>query len=336
MRVVTVGFFAVLAVLATSCGESDDSRDAGTLTVYSGRSEELVAPLIDRFEDQTGIEVAVRYAGSTELAATLLEEGASSPADVFFAQDPASLGTVAIADRFTTLPDETISGVPDRFVDSERRWIGVSGRARVVVFDTGRLSPTELPATEAGFTEAAWAGRVAIAPTNGSFLSFVAARILLEGETATLAWLSAMAANQSPTYAGNSAIVAAVNDGQVPTGLVNHYYLFRLEAEEPDAVLENYFFPEATAGSLVMPAGVGILDTAPNPAAAAAFVDFLLSVDAQEYFATETYEYPLVTGVPAHAGLPPIASIPTPDIDLSLLATKLDTATDLVAEAGLL
>lgn len=333
---ITSGFLAVLALLATSCSDSADSGVANALTVYSGRSEELVAPLIDRFEEQTGIDVEVRYAGSTELAATLLEEGSRSPADVFFAQDPASLGTVALADRFATLPDETIAAVPDRFVDSEGRWVGVSGRARVVVYDTGLVSSSELPATEAGFTEAAWAGRTAIAPTNGSFLSFVAAKILLEGEAATSAWLSAMADNRSPTYAGNSAIVAAVNDGQVPAGLVNHYYLFRLEAGEPDAVAENYFFPEATAGSLVMPAGAGILETAPHPAAATVFVEYLLSASAQEYFAAETYEYPLVTGVPAHAGLPPIESIPTPDIDLSLLATQLDTATDLVAEAGLL
>ena len=333
---ITLGLLVVFALVTSSCAGSANAGPDNVLTVYSGRSEALVAPLIDQFEDQTDIEVEVRYAGSTELAATLLEEGADSPADVFFAQDPASLGSVALADRFATLPAETTAAVPERFADSEGRWVGVSGRARVVVYDASLVSPAELPPTEAGFTDAAWAGRTAIAPTNGSFLSFVAAKILLDGEAATLDWLSAMAANQSPTYAGNSAIIAAVDDGQVPTGLVNHYYRFRLAEEEPDTVATNYFFPDAAAGSLVMPAGVGILGTAPHPAAAATFVDYLLSEGAQEYFATETYEYPLVAGVPAHAGLPPINTIPTPDIDLSLLATELDTATDLVAQAGLL
>lgn len=332
MRQVPV-FIVALALLGSACS---DSGSGDTVTVYSGRSEELIAPLIERFEKQTGIDVAVRYAGSTELAATILEEGGGGPADVFFAQDPASLGTVALAGRFSELPEEILAAVPARFTDAAGRWVGVSGRARVVAYDTTVVSVDELPATEDGFTASDWRGRTALAPTNGSFLAFVAAKILLEGEAATLAWLTSMADNNAPTYAGNSAIVAAIDDGQVETGLVNHYYRYRLAAEEPDTVVENYFFPEATAGSLVMPAGAGILAGAPHRDAATTFVEYLLSPEAQEYFAAETYEYPLVPGVPVASGLPPLESIPTPAVDLSLLATELDTATDLVAEAGLL
>jgi iron(III) transport system substrate-binding protein len=322
----------VIALLASACS----TADADGLTVYSGRSEELVQPIIDRFIDETGIDVTVRYADSADLAATILEEGDGSPADVFFAQDPASLGTVALAGLFATLPDEVLGAVPERFSDSGGAWVGVSGRARVVVHDPTVVPAAELPETEDGLTDPSWAGRVGIAPTNGSFLAFVAAKILLDGEDATATWLAAMAENGSPTYPSNSTIVTAVIDGQVPTGLVNHYYLLRALAEDPGITASNHFFTTPTAGSIVMPAGVGIMASSESADAALTFVRYLLETPAQRYFSEETFEYPLVPGIDADPRLPAIDSLPTPDLDLSLLATTLDRATDLVAEAGLL
>lgn len=320
-----------LAATACSSGGSDD-----TLTVYSGRSEELIAPLIERFEEESGIDVAVRYGGSAEIAATLLEEGGNSPADVVFTQDPASIGTVALADMLVPLPDEILASVPARFSDADGRWVGVSGRARTVVYDTTLLDPAALPDTEDGFVEPEWKGRVGIAPSNGSFQAFVAAKILIDGEEDTLAWLEGMAANRAPIYPKNSPIVAAVADGQLDSGMVNHYYLLRRFVEEPDAAAANYVFRKASAGSLVMPAGAGILATSSKAEAAETFIEFLLSEEAQRFFAEETFEYPLLPGVPADERLPPIVVIPTPDIDLSDLARMLDLATDLIAEAGLL
>lgn len=337
MRVSFFVMILTLAIIAGACSDADSAGlEDGTLTVYSGRSEELVAPLIEQFEEETGVNVGVRYAGSSELAAAILEEGTNSPADVFFAQDPASLGTIALAGLFTELSDDIVGMVPERFSDSGSRWVGTSGRARVAVYDESIVDPAELPDDENGFANPEWRGRVAIAPTNGSFLSFVSAKILLEGEEATLAWLEGMAANQAPTYPKNSAIVAAVDEGQVETGLVNHYYRYRRAAEEGSTVAVNFFFPSSTAASLVMPAGAGILGSAENPEAAKAFIEFLLTREAQEYFAAETFEYPLVPEVEPFPGLPSIESITTPDIDLSLLATVLDRATDLVSQAGLL
>lgn len=306
------------------------------MTVYSGRSEELVQPLIDQFEEASGIDVTVRYADSADLAATILEEGTSSPADLFFAQDPASLGSVALAGLFAPLSDDILSSVPPRFSDTGGMWVGISGRARVVVYDSTRIDPASLPPTEDGLSDPEWAGRVGIAPTNGSFLAFVAAKILLDGEAATLAWLERMAANRAPTFPKNSAIVTAVDGGQVESGLVNHYYLLRALAEDPDAVGRNHFFTSPTAGSLVMPAGAGIMASSSNPEEAAEFIAFLLDQQSQTYFADETFEYPLVPGIPANTQLPPIDSIPAPLLDLSELATTLDLATDLVARAGLL
>lgn len=327
-----VALALAMGIIAGACSSSDDR----TLTVYSGRSEELVQPLIDRFEEVSGIDVTVRYAGSAELAATILEEGASSPADVFFAQDPASLGSVALGGLFDPLPGDLLGTVPERFTDPDGLWVGVSARARVVAYDGDTVDEATLPETEDGFTDPAWSGRVALAPTNGSFLAFVAAKILIDGEQATQTWLDGMAANQPPTFPNNSSIVTAIDDGQVETGLVNHYYLLRARAEDPDVPGQNHFFSVPTAGSLVMPAGAGMLASSPRTEEATQFIDFLLSEEAQEYFATETFEYPLAGGVEPNSELPPLDSIPTPDIDLSQLATTLDLATDLVARAGLL
>lgn len=326
------GLIALIVALAVSAC----STDSDTLTVYSGRSEELIGPLIQQFEEESGIDVAVRYGGSTEIAATLLEEGDRSPADVVFTQDPASIGAVALEGMLDRLPDDLLSRVPERFSDTDGLWVGVSGRVRTIVYDTTLLTPADLPATEDGLIGSEWQGLVGIAPANGSFLAFVAAKILLDGEVATLAWLEGMAANGSPAYSNNSSIVSAVADGQLDSGLVNHYYLLRRLKEQPQTSAANYFFPEPTAGSLVMPAGVGILRTTDNREAAETFVAFLLSERSQQYFASETFEYPLLPGVPANNGLPPIGDVPTPEVDLSELATVLDLATDLVTRAGLL
>ncbi len=325
----------ILSALAASCGGTDTAA-SGSITVYSGRSEELVAPLIDQFEQTSGVSVEVRYAESAELAATIIEEGANSPADVFFAQDPASLGAVALGGYFRELDGTLLDKVDPEFSDDAGRWVGISGRARVVVYDSGKIDPAMLPATEDGFIDSAWAGRLAVAPTNGSFLAFVAAKILIDGEAATLEWLEGIKANNAPTYPSNSVIVAAVDDGEVDAGLVNHYYLFRRQNEVGETLAANHFMTGGGAGSLVMPAGTGILESSDNPDAAETFIEFLLGEEAQRFFADQTFEYPLASGVAANDALPPLADLAPPQIRLSDLAGTLDRATDLVAAAGLL
>ena len=327
---------ALIGVLLLAVGACTADSDTTTLTIYSGRSKELVEPLFDQFTTQTGIKLEVRYAGSTDLAATLREEGSNSPADIFFAQDPASLGAVALAGLFATLGDDTLALVAPEFSDREGRWVGTSGRARTVVFDATRLSVADLPSDIAGFTDPSWSGRIAIAPSNGSFLAFVAAMIVMEGEDATMTWLKGLAANDPGKYPKNSPIVAAVNGGEIEAGLVNHYYLLRLQAEEGETAAANHFLADGGPGSLVMPAGAGVLAGSDDPEAAEEFIAFLLSDEAQNYFASETFEYPLVPGIPPAAGLPTLDSLGAPVLDLSALAEALDLATDLVARAGLL
>ena len=308
----------------------------GTLTIYAGRSEELVGPLIDEFETATGIDVEVNYAGTTDLAATLLEEGAASPADVFFAQDAGALGAVGAAGQLAALPADTLSLVDERFVSDDGQWVGVSGRARVLVYDTRTIDPAELPASVDDLTDPAWKGRIGWAPTNASLQSFVTAYRVLKGDEAAKAWLEGIQANEPKVYDGNDAVLAAVAAGEIEVGLVNHYYLMRQLAEQGEAFpVRNHFFAAGDPGSLVNVAGAGILATAPNPAAAQAFIDFLLTPESQAYFATETHEYPLIAGVDPNPALPALTDIQSPDIDLSDLA-DLEGTLQLMQEAGVL
>jgi len=320
-----------LLLVVTACGDDDTT----TLTIYSGRKQEIVEPLFDLFEEQTGVDLQVRYADSIDLASTLREEGGNSPADVFFAVDPASLGAVAEADLLRPLPGSILDLVGSSFSDRNRRWVGTSGRSRSVVYDSSLVDPSDLPADLHGFTDPSWRGRLGVAPTNGSFVASVAAMILIEGEDATAEWLNGIAANDPASYPKNSVIVAAVEDGEVEAGLVNHYYLLRLQAEKGETVAANHFL-SGGAGALVMPAGAGILATSDNPEVAEQFVAFLLSAEAQQFFVSQTFEFPMIEGIAPDAALPSLDTLASPEIDLSDLASVLDLATDLIAEAGLL
>jgi len=308
----------------------------GALVVYSGRSESLVGPLVERFRDASGIDVQVRWGDTGELAATLLEEGASSPADVFFAQDPGGLG--AVQDLLAPLSDDLLAVVEPGFRDRAGRWIGVSGRARVVVYNTDRVTEADLPADVRGFTDPAWFGRIGWAPTNSSFQTMVTAMRAAWGEEETLAWLRGMVANEPAVFDGNAPIVAAVGTGEVDAGLVNHYYLYRFLAEEGDDFpARNHFVDNGGPDALVMVAGAGQLASARHPEEAERFLRFLVSEEAQAYFVDETREYPVRVGlnVALSPGLPPLQTLAAPDIDLADLADLKGTAA-LLRQAGVL
>jgi iron(III) transport system substrate-binding protein len=314
----TLLWAAALALLVLP-GACSDGGDTGPLTIYSGREEELVGPLIERFEESSGLEVDVRYGETAELANQIIEEGDNSPADVFWAQDAGALGAVAKEALFAKLPKSSLDAVPDAFRSADGHWVGTSGRARVLVYNTEEISGSELPDSVLDLDDASWKGRVGWSPTNGSFQAFVTALRKVEGEDAAKEWLEGMAANDTKSYDGNSAIVQAVASGEIEAGLVNHYYVLEMGSED-EAVKEsaaNHFFADGDVGSLVNAAGVGILEGAANAEDAQAFVDFLLSRDANEYFDEEVYEYPLAADLPTPEGLPELASLEQPDVDLS-------------------
>lgn len=331
---ITVLFILAGLVLA-GCSSSENASQGDALVVYSGRSESLVGPLLEQFEAETGIPVEVRYGDTAELAATLLEEGQNSPADIFFAQDPGGLGAVAEAGLFTELPEELLSRVEARFADPEGLWVGVSGRARVIVYNTETLSTADLPADLWGFTEPQWQGRIGLAPTNASFQTMVTALRQVWGAEQTRAWLDGIMANDPVLYESNTPTVAAVGAGEVEVGFVNHYYLYRFLAEQGESFpARNYFLPSGGPGSLVMVAGVGRLASSENEDALA-LVDYLLSEPAQEYFASQTYEYPLIAAVEPSVELLPLADLNTVPIDLATLS-DLQGTVQLLRAAGLL
>jgi iron(III) transport system substrate-binding protein len=308
----------------------------GSITVYSGRSEELVAPLIEQFETATGINVEVRYGDTAELAVLLTEESTHTPADVYFAQDAGALGAVAQADMLAPLPAEILARVPEALRSPDGEWVGVSGRARVVAYDSRELAEADLPQSIDELTDPAWRGRIGWAPTNGSFQAFVTVFRLMRGEDAARAWLEGIVANEPVTYEGNTPIVQAIADGEIDVGLVNHYYALRQRAEQGSTFPTlNHYLGADDPGALVNVAGAGVLAASDNAAAAQRFVDYLLGADAQAYFAEETFEYPLVEGVAPPAGAPPLAELATPDIDLSDLS-DLQGTLELLTEVGAL
>jgi iron(III) transport system substrate-binding protein len=323
---------------ATPVGAPPTSVDSGRLLIYSGRSEALVAPIIEQFSNETGIRVEVRYGSTSEMAATILEEGRHSPADVFYAQDPGALGALEVAGVLAPLPQQTLAQVQPRFKAAGGQWVGISGRARVVVYNTDRLSPADLPPDLWGYTEPEWNGRVGWAPTNGSFQAMVTGMRAVWGEEQTREWLRAMQANNPIAYDRNTAIVTAVAAGEVDVGFTNHYYLYRyLEQEGEGFPARNYFLPEGGPGSLVLVSGAAILETAANRANAERFIDFLLSLPAQEYFVSATYEYPVIDGVEAAAVLPPFAELEAAAIDIDLNALDdLPGTAAMLSELGIL
>ena len=317
---------SIASLLLSGCAPQEDS-----LLVYSGRSEALIAPLVDEFERETGIDVEVRFAGSAELAAQLLEEGENSPADVFLAQDAGALGAAAKAGLLNTLPDEIYSLVPAGYSAADRSWVGVSGRARVLVYDPSEV--TKLPESIFDLENSSWQGRIGIAPTNASFQAFVTAMRVLHGDERTLKWLEAMKAN-AVIYEKNGAILEAVESGQLAAGLINHYYWYAKAKDVGEGEMNSRLaqFEASDAGNLVNVAGVGVLNSTD---AALDFVRFLLSETGQQYFAEETREYPLVGEVSPADELTPLNEIQAPAIDLSDLDTLAETL-ELIRAAGLI
>ncbi len=315
---------------------SSTTAPVDELIVYSGRNENFVAPVVEAFTEATGIEVRVRYGdGTSDLAATILNEGETTDADVFWAQDPAWIGAIGDAGLLSVLPDDILDLVDPAYRDADGQWVGVTARSRVLVYNPELVSDDELPERVDELTGPEWAGRIGIAPTNGSFVAFVSAMELVKGPQATLAWLEGIAANDPQTFSGNGAIVSAVIAGDLDAGLVNHYYLLQAIAEQGEVSARNHFLAPGDVGSLVMATGVGVLDGSDNKGAALDFIRYLLAAEAQEHFAVNLYEYGLIDGAPTPEGQLPLAELAGPDIDLSDLAPHLETSVDLIAQAGL-
>lgn len=310
---------------------------AQSLTVYSGRSKALVEPLIQKFEQEHGVRMNVRYGSSTQLAVALLEEGRRTPADIFWAQDAGALGAVHRGDMFQQLPRNLLSTLPEELYNSGETWVATSGRARVLAYSSTRVDTAALPESVLDLTDTMWRNRVGWAPSNGSFQSFLTSLRVLEGDDTTLQWLNQMKDNGAQSYINNSSLLQAIAAGEIDLALTNHYYLYRFRENNPDFPVDQTYFAGDDPGNLVNVAGIGILETAENRENAIRFIRFLLEQENQQWVTNEVYEYPVIHDLDSVHGNTTFEDIQelSPDVELDDLS-DLDQTLSLLRRAGLL
>ena len=360
-RYLTLCLVPMLALFA-SCGSDDDSSDTGSgdgttstaagsnggggdgdlagqsVYLYSGRDEELVQPIIDAFEAETGATVQVRYGNSSEMAAQILEEGSATPAEVFYSQEVGAVGALAKADLLSPLPDETVDSVQERFrPDTENLWVGVTGRSRVIVYNPDVLEAEglDVPDGVLDLTDPQYDGHVAIVPGNAGFKAFITGFRMAEGEGAARQWLTDMQANNvDSSYERNGNVLDAVDNGDIAIGLINHYYWAR--HENRDNLTAQLIFPEGDdPGGLVNATAAALTKTGSDNPAALALINYLVSAQGQEVFVAETWEYPVIDGVDDPEGIPALDTLEGPQIDLTDL-DSLEETEALLTDLGLL
>ena len=318
----------------------DDLPDLeGELEIYLGGGEgglyvNLVDLLERKYPNFTG---KTRIDSSTTLANTIIEEkkGGQSPADVFWSVDTTSLGVTADAGVTAKLPDRVLDPVPEGFRDGDGDWVGVAGRARAIPYNTDEFSESDVPTSVQEFTETdALQGSMGWAPTYGAFKSFVTAMRLLEGEDATRQWLQGMVDQNVTEYPDEFLVSNAVADGEIAAGFANHYYAIRVMASRSNAPID-LAFTKGDAGALVNVSGTEIIEGTDNTELAADFIRHLLSAEAQEFFATRTFAYPMIPGVQPVGGLPTVDELEPPKVDLSKLS-DLEPTLKLMRQVGIL
>jgi iron(III) transport system substrate-binding protein len=284
----------------------------GELHIYSGRNEFLVGTLISSLEDlYDGFDVVgPRYGGSADLANQIAEEGSGTDADVFFTVDSAALGEVASEGLARTLSDDVLNMVPAEFRTDQ--WVGTSGRVRTIPYNTEAYSADEMPTSIADYAD--FEGDLGWAPSYGSCQSFVTAMRILRGEEATREWLRSVVDNGISSYPDELAVCQAVADGEIDAGFTNHYYIQRVLEGSPDAPIATVF-TDGDAGATFDVAGAAVIENTDSPDLAENFLRHLLSAEVQEFFAVETFEYPLIPEGEPVGELPPTEELNVPDIN---------------------
>lgn len=347
---------AAVALVASACGGSptipnnlegaaadvfsgDCSEATGEeVTIYSGRSEDLVLPVLDAFECESGISVVTNFGDPTDLALQLVEEGDRTPADVFLSKSPGAVGFLTSEGILATLSDDVVSLVDEANVGGEDAWVGITGRERVLVYNVDLVDEADLPSSVLDLTKEQYRGQVAIPATNGSFQDWFTVFRAQLGDDVAAQWLEDMVANDAIVTESNRPTVDAVGRGEYEFGLVNHYYNFQ-EAEALGDVhrAENHSFDGGDIGSLVIVTAAGVTSTSDNVAESEQLIQFMLSEGAQSYFTNDSLEYPLAADVEPAAVLPALSDDGSDfDVTFDDLGNGLTRTVEIIENSGIL
>jgi iron(III) transport system substrate-binding protein len=294
-------FLAILATVAlTACGGSSTSAgSATTITLYNGQHEQTTAKLVAGFEKQTGIKVKIRSDDEDVLGNQILQEGSSSPADVFYTENTPVLEDLQEKGMLAPIATSTLAAVPRKYSSPQGGWVGVSARASVLVYNTSLIKPSELPSSILELAQPRWQGKVGFAPSETDFQPLITSISKLDGVAAAEKWLRGLQAN-GKVYPDNETVVAQVNNGESAVGLINHYYWYRLRDEVGASGMHSalHYYAPHDPGYLVDVSGAAVLKSSSQQAAAQKFVAFLVGRAGQEIIAhSQSYEYPLGSGV---------------------------------------
>jgi len=312
---------------------------SGELTMYLGGGESgLYLDLIDLLEQYySDFTVNHQDGSASDLANRISEENSagSARADLFMAVDAGSLGAVANDGAAVSLSDDLLDLVPDAYQDSEGRWIGFAGRARAVPYNSNELSASDVPSTVQDFPSTdAFGDSFGWAPSYSAFQSFITAMRLINDDEATRQWLNSMQELGVSTFNNEFMVSNRVADGEIAAGFANHYYALRVLSSRSSSPIE-LAFTEGDAGALVNASGAQILSGTDKQDLAETFIRHVLSAEAQEFFATRTYAYPMIPEVDPVGDLPTIDELNPPDIELSELS-DIGGTVDLLREVGVL
>ena len=328
------GDFASVTEEGTSWDDLPDLD--GSLTIYSGRREAQIGPVLHEIEDlYDDFDLEIRYDDNETHLQAIFEEGQNSPADIFYTQDSGTLGALTREGRTRALPEDVVETVPDAWSDPDGTWTGVSGRVRCVAYNTDVWEADELPNDLFAYPDDdRFDGEMGWRVDSGSFLSWVRALMVEHGEEFTEEYLLDMEDAGVTHYEGGSTTPEAVASGEVTVGFVNHYYIGRLMDERPDAPI-NVTYTDGDLGALFNVSGTAVLDSSDEAELAGDFVRHLLSIEGQEFFVETNSEYAVIPGVDyAHDDVPSLDEINYPDFDLNQLA-DIEPAVDLLREVGI-
>jgi iron(III) transport system substrate-binding protein len=323
---------ATTAAASTAQPAASDVR----LTFYNAQHEDLITAMVQGFTRETGIAVDIRSGKDFELANQIVQEGASSPADAFVTENSPAMQIVDSKGLFAPVDQATRAQVPDRFSSSTGNWIGVAARATVLVYNPSLLPESGLPASIMDLSKPEWKGKVGFAPTGADFQAIVSAVVSVKGTSATGEWLRGLKANGN-VYSGNGAVLRAVNAGEVPAGIIYHYYWYKDQAESGanSSNTQLYFFPNKDPGGFVSVSGLGALKSSKHPKEAQMLLQYLTGPHGQQVLADSTaLEYTVNPAVAPNARLKPFAALSIPDVDNGHLNGP--EVIDLMQQAGLL